>query len=283
MKWEVYEVVLRLLSPLHLGCGKAGNLLRTRGYVPGRVLWGALTMRLTRRQGGPRTDSRDYLNLGEKVNQTLAFTYFYPALQQGSSFSPCWPWQEDFASRFLGSYATTALSYPEQTAAEGALHEVEFLSPFTADSGKPVFLLGYLAAGEDAPAWRSVLAQIQLGAERCYGWGRVEPYSVRGPFVDKTPIFGGKAWIEVANHDRPRVCLKQNAYLLAHTTLKNTRAEGVVEPLVGREWRSHNSNHCYAGQHVEFAGVYFQPGSRLLQKQDFQIGPFGVWIPVPRD
>ncbi|MBM4273107.1 MAG: hypothetical protein FJ134_01395 [Deltaproteobacteria bacterium] len=281
MNWQVYEIVLRLRSPMHIGCGKVGNLLRTRGYVLGRVLWGALTMRLTRLQPGPAADSRLYRAMGDRIHQSLAYTYLYPALKQGTTFRPIWPWEEDFNSRFLGSYASTALSYPQQTAEEGALHEVEFISPFTNDTGQPVHLLGYLVTREDAPDWRAVLGQIQLGAERCYGWGWVEPANDPLPLQDEAPLFGGDARIELANHDRPFICLEDGKPLLAHAHLSGLPAAGAVEPLVGREWRSDNLAHCYAGQHVEFAGIYFQPGSKILQSQRFQIGHFGLWTPVP--
>jgi hypothetical protein len=46
----MYHLVLRLRSPLHIGWNKTGNVQRTRSYVTGRNLWGALTMRLTRDQ-----------------------------------------------------------------------------------------------------------------------------------------------------------------------------------------------------------------------------------------
>ncbi len=280
MEWRAYEVVLRLRAPMHIGCGKVGNLLRTRGYVPGRVLWGAFTLRLTRQPPGARMDSRNYQIMGDNINQSLAFTYFYPALQQGGSFSPCWPWAEDFPCRFLGSYASTALSYPQQTAEEGALHEVEFLSPYTHDTGEPVYLMGYIAAREDAPDWQALLGQIQLGAERCYGWGRVTPACAPRQIEDGAAIFGNAAKIEYAELTRPRVCLEANQTILAHTPLTDLQAAGRVEPFVGREWRSHNPTHCYAGQHVEFIGVCFQPGSKLLQNQKFEIGPFGMWIAI---
>ena len=45
MAWRAYKIVLRLRSPLHIGRGKVGNLQRTRPYVAGRNLWGALTAR----------------------------------------------------------------------------------------------------------------------------------------------------------------------------------------------------------------------------------------------
>ena len=283
MRWIGYEVVLRLRSPMHIGCGKVGNLQRTRGYVLGRVLWGALTMRLTRDltpSGQPATDSIIYRQIGERVHQSMAYTYFYPALKKGDVYQIAWPWQEDFATRFLGSYAATALTYPEQSAEEGSLHEVEFISPFTTDTGEPVFLLGYVLAKNEAPDWQSALRRIQFGGERCYGWGRVEPVQLTELPIP-SPIFGGVAIIKASPEGRPLVRLdastEKPSRLLAHTRFDRLPARGTIEPLVGREWRSDKADNEYAGQHVEFCGIHFQPGSLLLEAKAFQIGNFGLW------
>jgi hypothetical protein len=48
MSWYAYGVEYELLSPLHIGYHRVGNVQRTRYYVPARNLWGAMTERLTR-------------------------------------------------------------------------------------------------------------------------------------------------------------------------------------------------------------------------------------------
>lgn len=155
MSWRIYQVILQLCSPLHIGCGKIGNLQRTRPYITGRVIWGALTMRLTRdmaKSGAAADDSRIYQEVGEQVHRNLAFTYFYPALLSGNTYQVNWPWEQEnsFRYRFLGSYAGTALSYPQKSAVRGMLREAEFISPRTLDKGEPVFLLGYIFEKKDA-------------------------------------------------------------------------------------------------------------------------------------
>lgn len=172
MMWRVYRVNFRLGSPLHIGWGKVGNLQHTRPYVTGRVLWGALTMRLTRDAAngrGPATDSRDYQRLGEQVHQSLAFTYFYPATQAKDDYQIAWPWQNEnsFRRRFLCSYQGTALSSFHRSAATGMLHEVEFVSPYTLDTGDPVFLVGYVFEREGSTlAWQDAFKRFQIGGER---------------------------------------------------------------------------------------------------------------------
>lgn len=280
MAWNVYQVIFRLRSPLHIGCGKVGNLQRTRPYLTGRVLWGALTMRLTRdaAQGrGPATDSREYRRVGEQVHQSLAFTYFYPALRPGDGYRVAWPWQNEstFRHRFLGSYASTALSYPQQSAAEGMLHEVEFVSPHALDTGEVVFLKGYVFEKEGcALGWKSALKRLQTGGERGYGWGDVELVDIRGSTNEY--LFDGPA-IFKGDGNVPTIHLSGDGHLLAHTKATDLPIAGDVEPLVGREWRSDNLHRPHVGQHVAFSNICFVPGSVTFQSLDFIVGKFGIW------
>lgn len=280
MPWNVYQVVLRLHSPLHIGCGKVGNLQRTRPYVTGRVLWGALTTRLTRdaAQGrGPATDSRAYRGVGEQVHQSLAFTYFYPALKSGDGYRVVWPWEDEsfFRRRFLSSYAGTALAYPQQAAAEGMLHEVEFIAPNTLDTGAAVFLKGYLFEKQGCTlGWQPALRRLQMGGERGYGWGSVE--LVNASQSGDEQLFDGLATFR-GDGDVPIIHVPADGHLLAHTLAADLPITGAVEPLVGREWRSDNARRRYAGQHVECTGVCFTPGSLVRRELDFAVKDFGLW------
>jgi hypothetical protein len=284
MTWSVYQTVFRLRSPLHIGRGKVGNLQRTHPYVTGRVLWGAFTMRLTRDKANnhtPATDSRMYQQVGQEVHHTLAFTYLYPATKSGSGYQAAWPWQDetDFKRRFLSSYTGSALSYPNQSAATGMLHEVEFISPNTLDTGEPVFIIGYVFEQANGKLhWQDACKRLQVGGERGYGWGDIELIDISGPknehLFDGTITFSGR-------DDSPIIHLPASketpGHLLAHTLATNLPARGEVGPLVGREWRSHNPRHRHAGQHIEFSGVFFAPGSTVDQPLDFAVGKFGVW------
>ena len=284
MVWKIYRVVFRLRSPLHIGCGKVGNLQRTRPYVTGRVLWGALTMRLKRDAAngrGPATDSQEYQRVREEVHRSLAYTYFYPATKTERAYDVAWPWLDEgrFRRRFLSSYSGTALSYPQQSAGAGMLHEVEFISPRTLDMGEPVFLIGYVFEKEACPlAWKEACKRLQLGGERGYGWGDLERVEVSEhsgeDLFDEKAMFNGIG-------EQPVISVQANEslpkHLLAHALTANLPALGEVEPLVGREWRSYNTHAHHAGQHVEFSGICFSPGSTVDQQLDFVIGEFGVW------
>lgn len=280
MTWRAYQVVLRLRSPLHIGCGQVGNLQRTRPYVTGRVLWGALTMRLTRDavQGrGPATDSLKYREVGDQVHQSLAFTYFYPALKSGNDYRVVWPWENEnsFRRRFLSSHQGTALSYPQQSAAEGMPHEVEFISPHTLDTGEMVFLKGYVFEKEGCTLyWQSALKRLQMGGERGYGWGSVE-LVVASQSADEH-LFGGLA-IFKGDGGVPIIHLPANGRLLAHTLAGDLAVAGDAEPLVGREWRSDAPRRRCVGQYVTFSDVCFTPGSVVSQALDFAVEEMGVW------
>lgn len=294
MTWTAYRVVFKLKSPMHIGCGKVGNVQRTRPYVTGRVFWGALTMRLTRdATSGSATDSSQYQAFGDKVNSQLAFTYFYPAIAQSKEnllkedqdnrqdYKISFPWNNEsqFRHRFLSSYTSTALVYPRQTADEGLLHEVEFLSPRTLNKGEQVYLVGYVFEKEGCKLnWKVACKRLQMGGERGYGWGMVELVSKLDKSVEKD-LFDGQAVFN-GDGDNPII---QAARLLAHTSATGLTATGEIEPLVGREWRSHNSPNRYAGQHVEkFGDACWVPGSVIERSQNFEIQNFGIWHSLPQ-
>jgi hypothetical protein len=291
--WKAYQVVFKLRSPMHIGCGKVGNVQRTRPYVTGRVFWGALTMRLTRdackQNNQSATDSSQYEKFGKDIHEQLAFTYFYPAIcnTDTKSYDISFPWGENasqFRRRFLSSYTSTALMYPQQAADEGLLHEVEFISSRTLDEGKQVYLIGCVFEKERCDpkwtkAWQKACHRLQFGGERGYGWGDVQSVEIKPP-EHPNALFDGQATF-IASGDKPII---QAERLLAHASATGLTTTGEIEPLVGREWRSHNKdnqgnsvNH-YAGQHVEKYGDFcWVPGSLVTQPSNFVIGDFGIW------
>jgi hypothetical protein len=282
MSWQAYQVVLRLRSPMHIGHSKVGNLQRTRPYVIGRGIWGALTMRLTRdayQNLGPATDSQQYHQFGEQVHNSLAFTYFYPALKSNihDGYSVQWPWENEsaFRRRFLNSYAGTALSYPAQSATEGTLHEIEFISPRTLDRGKPVYLTGYIFEKKGtALKWMTAFQHFQLGGERGYGWGDLELIRIQA--ANDSHLFGSSAAFDI-DGDKLSIHLPKGERLLAHAIAKDLNVAGDVEPLVGREWQSNHPRNRYAGQHVGFNEVCFTPGSIACENLNFSVDRFGIW------
>jgi hypothetical protein len=294
MAWTFYELRFRLLSPLHIGHQKIGNIQRTRHYVPARVLWGALTARLAR-------DARvcelanvaegNYVSMGTLVKQQVAFTYFFPAVNDEPPVLPNYEdgslsylsgqdrlSPETFAWRHLGSYAATALNYERNAAEEASLHEVEFISPYARSNNAPhpVDLRGYaIVAGECRLPWpklKAALQAIQIGGERRYGWGRLRLDKAEKCGEGEASLFGG-LHCEAKDEARPKVLAENSAALLAHTAASGITACGEVEPLVGRVWEQSKG----AGQTVEFADICYAPGARLESRQMFEMTVKHVW------
>lgn len=264
MSWSLYQVVFRLQSPLHVGWRKSANLQQTRPYVPGKNVWGALTLRLAQASG-----RMDYQTIGEKVSHQLRFSYFYPSVCRDKV--DVWPWDKDkteFDWRYLGSYVSTALK--SNAADTGKLHETEYISPRTRD-GQPVYLIGYIMERDGTEIeWRSVLNYLQFGGERGAGWGKVqlaeEPVKAKNFFKYQ---FNGEG-------DNPKVINRmQNEFLLAHTVPDGLNCHGVIEPFIGRETSSDKG----FGGIITQAEICWMPGGRLLETDlTFEIQPKnGIW------
>ena len=274
MTWTAYQVSFRLLSPVHIGWRKLGNLQQTRPYLTGRTLWGALTSRLTREQ-----NSSDYEGIGKEVDKQLAFTYFYPSTNPPANSSTVkpWPWPaerwDEFAWLYLGSYASTALDNGH-SAEEGSLHETEYIAPCTRN-GDQVYLVGYIFEQEDCSLqWKSTLGKLQIGGERSYGWGRTQLEKVRK--LENEQCFG---YTIDREGNRPVLTAPTDMQLLAHTIVSDTdvsednSGRGVaIEPFLGRETRKGGF-----GASFPEPEICWVPGGNVKKDEQFQILKKGIW------
>jgi hypothetical protein len=260
MQWVGYKLVFRLLSPLHIGDRIIGNLQSTRPYVPGKVLWAALTARMTRDQGLGQHGSA-YQNIGGLLHCSMRFGYLWPSLDEdGGTVSYPWELCSDFDYKFLGSYMSTALDYTIHSAADGSLHEAEFLAPYTR-KGRRVYLSGWLWVQKefDQANWKDSLKNILLGGERRYGWGRVRPIKVDEklhPRINNQP-------------DRFQWSGRVPAHLIAAET---KTIQGEVEPLLG--WETSKKGGKELSNQAKIA---FRPGCQLNEEKTIRIGEYGVW------
>ena len=266
MSWHKYDLTFRLLAPLHIGWRQTGNLMQTRSYVTGKVFWAALTARLTRNaeQGA---NGAAYHRIGEVVQTYFRFTYLYPALQEGDSYKICYPWQPDFDYHFLDSYTSAALDYDSQSAEDGLLHETEFIAPRTR-CDQPVYLTGDLHVYSDLPddlrPWQDALPQLQFGAERSYGWGRVDLVKCEQK--------------ELITSNEVSVTPQLGDCITAHLKVEQvTSVVGAVEPLIG--WERNNAETKRAGWKLsDNAQICYVPGSKVTTAATFQIGANGLWV-----
>jgi hypothetical protein len=261
MTWTPYLVSLRVLSPIHIGWKKIGNLQQTRPYVTGKTLWGALTARLVRDLG-----DNNYVEIGKKVDEELRFTYFYPTTDPTKVV--LWPWEnpDKFSWMYFGSYASTALK--DKIAEEGMLHETEFISAKTRD-GKEVYLVGYIIEKEGCELpWREVLKRIQIGGERGYGWGRVK---LIDDLIKKDSCFN--SYVFDCAGDDPKITVQNDKPILAHTLVDGLDCNGTIESLLGRETDTNNG----FGGVVSNATICWVPGSHVIEKTTFRISYKGIW------
>lgn len=270
MIWTAHQVSFRLLSPLHIGWRKLGNLQQTRPYVTGRSLWGALTARLTRELGGS-----NYQEIGKRVDEQLAFTYFYPSVEPDKV--DLWPWPNEwdrFAWAFLGSYASTALENARNAEA-GSLHETEFIASYIRNSTLdekpiPVYLIGYIFEKDTCNlSWKGTLKKLQLGGERGYGWGRIH-------LEDCKAIKNGKGfgYDLSCREDRPQITVPEGKELLAHTkAINNANVIGTIEPLIGRM----TENSTGFGKTLSDAEICWMPGGKVTKGETFHIREKGIW------
>ncbi len=282
--WQTYDLVFRLLSPLHVGYRKAGNLTQTRGYVPGRVLWAALTARMTRDAGQGATGS-SYVEWGQVIQTSFRFTYLYPALpkqawvRSAAHVQLYYPWEHElFDYRFLDSYASTALDYDQQSAEEGSLHETEFVRPHArplpGETRAPaVYLTGQVYLRKPLEwrvvNWKKSLNRLQFGGERTYGWGRVELVACQ--LLQTSPF--------------PPVAKSHNGHILAHALAVDTHERkavadvtGAIEPWVGWEQDNVHTNRSW---NLSTATICYAPGATAADGISFTIGPDGIWEASP--
>jgi hypothetical protein len=259
-----WVVTFKLITHMHIGWRKTGNLQQTPPYVTGRALWWALTATLVHTNGG-----NDYQNMGKELDEQLAFTYFYLSTKKDTV--TCYPWDDlyEFSWKYLGSYASAALQYGHG-AEDGSLHETEFIAPAIRD-GEPVYIVGYIFEKDKYfLKWTDVLNTIQLGGERGYGWGSV---STNNHPSKADEIFGLK--IEAnSQKDRPVLIIPKDKSVLDHTFAENIDCKGIIEPLVGRGTDTKTANF---GKYCSTAQICWSPGARVNEKIKIEIFHKGLW------
>lgn len=296
MAWHSYQLTYHLLSPLHVGYRRLGNIQRTRYYLPGRNLWGAMTARLTR-ACYPQPGSAEYLAVGDYVRAHVIAGYFYLRLPDEGPYYPrleqgCWHYGNlpaaDFEARFIGSFGSTALTASTLTAEEATLHEIEFIAPHVQTDrppARPVYLQGYLYLDQDRsmapPPLRGLddaiilgyLTELFVGGEQGYGFGRMVRHGEWvGPDVETSP------WPQPRDLD--------GTTLRAHLKVSQTAQvviQGPLEPVVGREWANGQRGGARrgAGQDVSEPIVAWAPGGQFEgDVPHLFVGPYGIWEAV---
>jgi hypothetical protein len=303
--WKCYELKFKAKSPIHIGYGsKLGIINRTRYYIPGKTIWGAVTAILAR-EGMEDYKPNIYKNVGNFVKKHMIFSYFYPLKDENvlypnytdngfgfgkknnESFLMS---KEEFERDFITSYVSTAIDKSSKTAEEGSLHEFELIKDKS--NGKETIFAGYLFAKEGAisngnysvkfsengpfietkdqnfPLFDAI-RNVQVGGERNYGFGWFELCEKKE--INKPNLYNSNMIVNLTD-----LSLEDDIHIaLAHVNTKNlnlTDIRGDLEPLVGREWNSGG-----AGQKVSDAKICLTPGTKFNSESKIKIGCYGLW------
>jgi hypothetical protein len=282
MTWRRLPLCFELLSPLHIGFlpNQPGTVVaRTRCYVPGKNLWGAVTASLTPRLH-PHPTAGNYRDVGELLRQQIVFSYFY--LSDGAQlFTPdytenglVWGNLTDraFRARFIGSRVSTAIG-KTGGAEDASLHEIEFIRHRIGSPGassQKVLLMGVTWVRQDAcitsPALRAAdifewlnSSELIIGGERNYGFGRLHFISD----YSKSNLIFDQRWPE--DPETP-IMVDSSHPLMSHAPYKkNLNFLGEIEIVAGREYGRDGKTAPFQGpgMQVTNAGYFFAPGTHL--------------------
>ena len=132
--WRLYEVNLRLRTPLHAGAATVGNIMRCRPYLGGKAVWGAVTATAAlRTQRGGAIGKDVFEALGEGMKEFLRFGYLFPR-EEGCPMEVTARRGADFDYRFVETYSATAMNGDTGAAQENSLHEIEALRVVSRES-----------------------------------------------------------------------------------------------------------------------------------------------------
>ncbi|MDI6895773.1 RAMP superfamily CRISPR-associated protein [Methanocella conradii] len=297
MTWYLYSWTFQLKSPLHIGFHKVMHLSMTRPYIPAKLIWAALTAKLT-----PLFRINDYQAIGNLLKNSMRFGYLYPYVknqlylpkytENGLAFGDL-P-KNEFEKNFISSTMSNAIESDSLSSEEGMLHEIEFINPYKIDNKEKVFMKGLVWIkefpeneinnvkmennklfvkydGTRIDFGSSILSTIQVGGERKYGFGLLEL-----KIIDKhrsLDIFPGE-WFE--KEDEVYLNLKKDMQIWSHALhTNNIDIKGNIEPIVGRDWSNKGPGRKLSAQN----GLYWSPGSILNEDKTFKINEFGLWTP----
>ena len=286
MAWSLYRWVWRLESPLHIGMAPAGNLNRTRLYVPARNLWGTLTEALAQSMASVSTFP-DYQRVGDQLKEGIRFSYLFPAEQEGNEWKAWLPhyktgaelvWRREdqtadvadrtFRTRLLSTRPGTAIAPDSDTAQEATLREFEVIGPYWRSNQSVVGLVGYVfvqsSSGSTGTCCQLLGSPppelLLIGGDTKYGLGRI----LRINCQNANDIFGCKVDL---NQNDPVV---KSDHILAHALppASSNNFKGQYEVIAGWD---------YSKQLQSSRDLLCQPGSKTDQQQDWKILNTGYW------
>lgn len=287
MAWKAYRLVYRAAGPTHIGWHRLGFIQRTRFYITGRNMWGALTSAVTMRTQAHGFDTSLYKKVGTEVfNKSVIASYFYPALDPDRPLLPLHTDEglkygdmtaDGFEREVVASLGQTAISTGRNTAEEGSLHETEFICGVAA-GWKRIYFTGYFFIEDGLiPGYLSALQEacreIFIGGERRYGFGRLVLDNTDEAFKkDSTDFFGHEL---DSSQKEVLVKIGKGRGIPAHLHMEEGQPlSGDIEPVVGRNWCENSG----PGRALSRAAFCWTPGS-VVEKEGgmgFRLAEYGM-------
>jgi hypothetical protein len=298
---------------LHIGYYKSSHLKKTRYYAGGRLIWAALTSKLTK-----LLSIDNYEMIGDYLKNVLRIGYLFP-YAKGSLYLPkytseglffnCSPdpiSKDDFERRFVSSIKSTAINPLSQTSEEEMLFEIEFIMPYTREReneiGRKTFLKGLVWINLDSKLdqikieiknndviinynnlninfQKELANRFQIGGERTYGLGLIELLDfseIKKKQIKDFPSI----WFSKNNEIYLKI--KRNEAIwcpllyredISFKKKGDLEIKGDLEPLVGRKW----SKESGAGKDLTFKGFIWKPGTIANQNITCKINEDGLF------
>jgi hypothetical protein len=305
--WEdnmIYELQFEAQSPIHIGYKKIGTLKTTRYYIPGKAIWGALTAHITRSlYENPFANHKNYYkDVGTFIKTYTKPTYFFPKVndtiyyphytEKGLTYGA--QSKSEFEQKFIYSRVGTAID-TTGTAEDRSLHETEYIRDTVKDDIKKVHWVGYCIVEEKEAhglkitelnekdffiesetdnkiLFSDCIQTLTVGGERNYGFGKLHLKSMK----KSEKIFDNK-------YEDEKLTSSIALGHVAYEPDQDVEYLGDLEPVVGRDWSSHDNdnntsknNNRGTGQKSTFCDVCFVPGTLFKDNHKFEIGGYGI-------
>jgi hypothetical protein len=212
-----WRLVLALRSPMQIGSGSLGMVEKTEMYIPGRVIWGALTACLVRQKIMTPTYNQ-FAKVGDLLGlHETFFSSFFPSFDMGvSEWLPIFTtnnrsWvkylcgenrfdfqqtrsEKEMQAILISGQAGNATDPTRMATFEESLHETDMISPVIREGKKliPVCYTGVVQLPEKISipeedihfditenTLHTVFNQCRLGGGRKRGWGMVRLLSIQ--------------------------------------------------------------------------------------------------------
>lgn len=266
MSWKMYKIKCSIVSPIHIGKRRYTYLQETYPYVPARVITGAIIARYARDVLEGKNE--DYKIADDFIKENMRFSYFIPCCEEQEIKEKCENLMDHLQNTYIQSVMHTPIASGKRTAQDGALHEIEYITPYVQEE-KKVFLWGYVFIKDTEEmndfSLLEYLNKITIGGERGNGWGRIQcidiPKKMETFFNNAKVIINEKSPIIEYGGDNHAISY---AHVLAkgNIHLKN----GIVEPVIGRD----------KGK-ITKARICYTPFQSIKTNMKFKIMKDGVW------